>query len=237
MYGLGLDSLLSVRIVTGTGEIVTASKESNSDLFWGLRGAGHNFGVVTSATYKVYPLANGGAVQSADLVFTSVQVGDVFKTFERLREESGDLFPPELSAIATIVFSPEVGEATVVVNLTYPGPVDSFHNLAQPFLNLKPIVQVVQTVPFNKATQSIAFGVDSLTRVKGKPHSIFGANVRKIDAATWTDVFHKTNALFASIPRAREGSVVVLEMYNSEVLKAVPEGQTAYPWRDSGGYA
>lgn len=62
MYGLGLDSLLSVRIVIGTAEIVNASKESDPDLFWAVRGAGHNFGVVTSATYSIYPLTNVGVV-------------------------------------------------------------------------------------------------------------------------------------------------------------------------------
>ena len=150
--------------------------------------------VVTSATYKIYPLSNGGTVQNADLLFASAQVGDVFQIFQDLKENDY-LHPSVLAAIAAIVFSPEVGEATVLVNLTYAGPVDKFSYLVQPFLDLKPIVQVVQTLPSNKTTQLAAFGVDSLTRVKGHPRSMFGANVKKIDVATWNDVFDKTNAL------------------------------------------
>ena len=180
-------------------------------------------------------MTNGGVVQNADLLFASAQAGDVFKMFQRLREND-DLLPPELAVIAGIVFSPETGEAAVLVNLTYSGPVDKFNNLAQPFLDLNPIVQNMQTFPSNKAVQLAAFGVDSLTRVKGHPHSVFGANVKKIDVATWTEVFRRTNALFKETPAAR-GSSVVLEMYNPEVMMSVPEEHTAWPWRDAKGYA
>jgi len=67
--GLMLDALESVRMVTANGSIVTASKTKNADLFWAVRGAGHNFGVVASATYKIYDITNDGEVTIADLVF------------------------------------------------------------------------------------------------------------------------------------------------------------------------
>lgn len=66
--GMVLDSLLSVRIVTANGTLLEASETSNSDLFWGIRGAGHNFGVIVSATYQLYPLYNGGDWTSVDLI-------------------------------------------------------------------------------------------------------------------------------------------------------------------------
>ncbi|KAK8060366.1 hypothetical protein PG996_010296 [Apiospora saccharicola] len=51
-----MDALLSVRLVTAAGAVVTASATENGDLFWALRGAGANFGIVTSATYRVFEL-------------------------------------------------------------------------------------------------------------------------------------------------------------------------------------
>lgn len=63
------DSLQSVRMVTGAGELLTASATENSDLFWGLRGAGHNFGIIVNATYTVYPFTNNGQAMSADMRF------------------------------------------------------------------------------------------------------------------------------------------------------------------------
>jgi len=63
-YGLTIDNLLAVEVVTAAGEIVTASAEENQDLFWALRGGGGNFGVATSFEYQAHPLSTvyGGMV-------------------------------------------------------------------------------------------------------------------------------------------------------------------------------
>ncbi|KAM0791645.1 hypothetical protein ACM66B_006081 [Microbotryomycetes sp. NB124-2] len=62
-YGLVIDTVKSMQVVLPSGEIVTASNSENSDLFFGVRGAGNEFGVVTSITAKTYPSGpniNGG---------------------------------------------------------------------------------------------------------------------------------------------------------------------------------
>lgn len=53
-YGLAADQIISARIVLANGTLVTASAISHPDLYWGIKGAGHNFGVVTSLQYKIY---------------------------------------------------------------------------------------------------------------------------------------------------------------------------------------
>ena len=55
-HGLTIDNLISVDVVTATGELVTASAESHQDLFWALRGGGGNFGVVTSFEFQLHPI-------------------------------------------------------------------------------------------------------------------------------------------------------------------------------------
>jgi len=55
-HGMTIDNLLAVEIVTAKGEVLRASADENADLFWGVRGAGANFGVVTSFEFRAHPI-------------------------------------------------------------------------------------------------------------------------------------------------------------------------------------
>ena len=95
IHGLIIDNLLSLQMVTAAGNLITVSATENAELFWGMRGAGFNYGVVVNATYKLHPLTNGGEVQVVDLIFTREQNETFFKT---LASFQGTL-PPELALL------------------------------------------------------------------------------------------------------------------------------------------
>ena len=68
-YGLAIDALQAVEIVTADGRLITASEDEHPDLFWAVRGGGGNFGVVTRFQYALYPGRRGPrrrAVPAAD---------------------------------------------------------------------------------------------------------------------------------------------------------------------------
>ena len=87
-YGMTIDNLLSADVVTADGSQVRASETENADLFWGLRGGGGNFGIVTSFEFQLHPV--GPNVLSGLIVFPFDQAKSVLTQFARFTETMPD---------------------------------------------------------------------------------------------------------------------------------------------------
>lgn len=142
-YGLSIDSLLSVDLVTADGQFRKASATENEDLFWAIRGAGSNFGVVTSFEFQAHPVG------------PTVFVGAVFYPFDdapAILPAWRDFMaaaPEELSSLAICwsippypPFPPELhGTPIVAVAAAYCGPVEEAERIVQPLRELaQPVV-------------------------------------------------------------------------------------------------
>src|SRR3954469_8541683 len=80
-YGLTVDNLLSVDIVTADGKLVTASEKENADLFWAVRGGGGNFGVVTAFEYRLHEV--GPEVIAGLIVHPFAQAKELLEGYRR----------------------------------------------------------------------------------------------------------------------------------------------------------
>jgi len=87
-YGMTVDNLISADIVTADGKQIRASATENPDLFWGLRGGGGNFGVVTSFEFQLHPV--GPNVLSGLIVYPFAQAKAVLTQFARFTETMPD---------------------------------------------------------------------------------------------------------------------------------------------------
>jgi len=83
-YGMTIDNLLSAEVITADGQQLNASESENADLFWGLRGGGGNFGVVTRFDFQLHPV--GPNVLSGLIVFPFEQAKSVISQFARFTE-------------------------------------------------------------------------------------------------------------------------------------------------------
>ena len=107
------DSRRSGEMITGSGDLITVSETENSNLFWGLRGAGFNFGIVTSAVYKLYDFTNNGQAMSADLMFAGTSNGSfwqVLKSFE-------GKVPAEMAIETGIAYNETLGGVSFTIDL------------------------------------------------------------------------------------------------------------------------
>jgi hypothetical protein len=123
-YGLACDNLISAEVVTSEGRVVTASAEENPDLFWGLRGGGGNFGIVTSFEFRLHPL---GAVLGGAF-FYSMSIG---KQAFRFLDEFSRTCPDELSTFIAGAPAPD-GSPCVGIALCYCGNLEKGEELMKP---------------------------------------------------------------------------------------------------------
>jgi FAD/FMN-containing dehydrogenase len=149
-YGLSSDNLLSADVVTADGRLVTASESQNQDLFWGIRGGGGNFGVVTSFTYRLYPL---GTMIVGGLALWPLERGRDVLTFFR---DFVDHIPDELSIVCVFITAPPLpfippelqGQKVAGVALCYAGDLEAGMRAVQPIKDLAPAVDVIGPMPY-----------------------------------------------------------------------------------------
>jgi FAD/FMN-containing dehydrogenase len=149
-YGLTCDNLISAEVVTADGNVLTASEQENEDLFWGLRGGGGNFGIVTSFEFRVHPV--GPIVLGGILVFPLDQADDAFAAYRSVVEN-----PPEELGTALVLlnappepFVPERlhGRPVLGVAIAYCGDPAQGEKVVQPLRDAKPAVDLVEPMPY-----------------------------------------------------------------------------------------
>src|SRR5205823_526468 len=150
-YGLTVDNLLSVDVVTADGEFVKASEDENADLFWGIRGGGGNFGIVTDFEFRLQPL--GPIVVAGPIFWPMEKSPEVLRFY---RDWLADA-PDELMTILIhrkappLPFVPEEfhGKPVVMVIPCYAGPVEDGEKVVRPMKEFaSPIIDLCEPKPF-----------------------------------------------------------------------------------------
>lgn len=136
--GLTIDNLVSADVVTASGEIVVASADENPDLFWGLRGGGGSFGVVTSFEYQAHPV--GPLVTVADAYYPLSEAPLVLRTFRDFFADAPEQLGGALvfGAIPPIPYFPVEMHGTRVVHpaVVHVGPLDEGERMVQPMRDI-----------------------------------------------------------------------------------------------------
>lgn len=150
-YGLTIDNLVSAEVVTADGERVTASTERNADLFWGLRGGGGNFGVVTSFEFRLRPI--GPDVMAGPILWSMDDAPSVLRFYrDWIHDCSDDLttivIQRRLPALSTV---PRhlVGTRVVGVVVCHTGSIEAGAAAVQPLKAFgSPLLDLCEPKPF-----------------------------------------------------------------------------------------
>ncbi|HET6623516.1 MAG TPA: FAD-binding oxidoreductase [Gaiellaceae bacterium] len=152
-HGATVDNLLSADVVTADGQLVRASEDENADLFWGIRGGGGNFGIVTSFEYRLHPV--GPIVLAGPVFYALEDAPEVLRSYRELIAAAPDELTTifELSVAPPAPFLPEEvhGTQVVMVGACYAGSPDEGAEVVRPLKELgPPIADLLEPKPYTE---------------------------------------------------------------------------------------
>jgi FAD/FMN-containing dehydrogenase len=217
-HGMAVDNLLSAEVVLASGEVVTASDDTDSDLFWALRGGGGNFGVVTSFEYRTHPLAS---VLCGPVLHPLATASQLFSFY---REFAADL-PDELSTQAAFLHAPD-GSGTKLCGVAVCHAGDDADRAEADVRPLRrfgsPAVDMVQRLPY----PAVNTGFDWLSPAGALRYwkSAFFSELSDPAVEVMTSAFERAPS---------ELCALVIEDFHGAVTRVAPTA-TAYPHRERG---
>lgn len=117
LYGLISDNLLNLNVVLANGSAIRVNETSHADLFWGMKGAGHNFGIVTSFELKIHP-REVDVWHYHNYIWTEDKLEQLFEEANKLHADGNTPVNMALN-VATFVLNQSISETEVCPVLGY----------------------------------------------------------------------------------------------------------------------
>lgn len=217
LHGASCDNLLSARVVTADGRVVTADSEQNTDLFWALRGAGANFGVTTSFECRLHPI---GLVTGGDIHYSVRDARVVLRSFRELMDEAPDAFQATLNLTS--------GERGLFVSLCHAGSEDQAERILRSLRAIAPPAKEnVKRQPFAELAERPA-----ATNPANTPPPAF-RGIQTVYRDRLTDDL--IDIIVDRLGRASPECIMGISHYmHGQVCRVAPTA-TAFPLREAGG--
>ncbi|KAF2173156.1 hypothetical protein M409DRAFT_62748 [Zasmidium cellare ATCC 36951] len=228
-YGLMTDNLISTDVVLADGSAVTVSESQHPDLFWAMRGAGQNFGIVTSFEYRIHDRTPKNELWSYDVMaFSTDKLEAVYEEAERQRQKA----PVELGHWGFIIPVPEIDPSvhTLLFTVFYQGS-KLPSKYTDPFHALGPIMSTPNVTEFPGFSKVLGMDLSSPVCQPGGPsYADYPVNLSSYN----TTALREAVDILQSTPPDLHFSSMLIEGYSGAAVRAVPEASTAYPDRKRG---
>ena len=184
-FGLACDNVMSAEVVTADGEILTANPDQNPDLYWGIRGGGGNFGVVTTFEFQLHRF--GPDILSVDLAFTPEDGAEALRSLFALGEDAPDAFVAGAAVVTARPGPtlPEVfhGKPVVFASFTYAADVEEGKRFIPQIKGKRqPIAEFVEVLPYVQLQRVADEAQRHGLRQYARSHFIRGTSDALIDA-------------------------------------------------------
>jgi FAD/FMN-containing dehydrogenase len=215
--GLTIDSLLAVEVVTADGRVVRASEDENPELFWGMRGAGANFGIVTSFEFRLHPF--DGLVTHGTVTHPIERAEELAERFRELVDEG----PDELWTSFGMAVGGDARGPVASVSVLHSGsPADAERDLAALRALGDPLEDSIESKPYLASQRLFDAPMEWGQRFSMK--SSFLGSLPEALVRDWADQVSRA-------PAGAEGGISIWCW--GRAIAAVPEEATAFTGRDA----
>jgi hypothetical protein len=219
--GFGVDAILSVRLVTATGEVRTLWASQDAALFWAIKGAAPNFGIVTCAHVRAYamPRVERSAWCGA-LIYSAEKLEKVVNAIQHLELESGMVVFMYFASSGSPTHDPVI----IITPWMFQGTPESGRLAFKSLYDIGPVGENTAVLPYTEwNTGANPF----CAQEERKPAC--GAGMNRLDASAWRKVW-ETYVAFQKRPTAH-ASVVLMEAYPVNEVRFAGERDAAFAHR------
>ena len=220
LYGTSVDQLLSANVVMASGDVVKVNA-SNTDLWWALRGAAANFGIITSAVVKSYPIPpKQNVAWQAQLTFPDDKVEELVSAVNNLELKPHMQIDFLFSTSGIPDYTPGVSAIPIFIG-----------NTSEAVKAFAPILKLANNntgteLPYSRWNE---WG-NSFCQV-GDYKPAYGASLGQLDAKTWVDVYTEYKSFVASNPAEFGFTSILAENYPVQKAVTLGNATSSYPWR------
>lgn len=225
-YGQIGDQLLSAKLTIANGTTITVSDEENKDLFWAMKVAGHNFGIVSEMQLRIYDNREHQIWSWKRYVFGKTSISDVFERLNLLMEDA----PTELKHFSLITRIPEIDSKNSVLTLlvTWRGPQIPV-KYTELLSNAHPMLDEGGNADLNGLFKISGMDEDGIACVSGYSFQRSPIGWTRYNPSLMLEVYD----LIERLPPEFNRSIAMTADFSSAGKKAVPVASTAVPDRES----
>ncbi|KAI1119042.1 hypothetical protein F5Y14DRAFT_119457 [Nemania sp. NC0429] len=230
MYGLVSDNLIHLNVVLADGSAIGVNETSHADLFWAMRGAGHNFGIVTSMKLKIYP-KKVPTWHYHNYVWSQDKLEQVFKQLNKIQDNGKA--PPKLGVSYGMVhINSTVSKTEPILFWTfgYAGPRREAEDILRPFNKIGAISEEMGDVSYPDLIYPQLTSQD--TDCGDGSYAVSTTMTKTWNITTERQNYKLYTKNLAKYPDLASTSLLFYEGYSVKAAQAIPSDSTAYPHRD-----
>jgi FAD/FMN-containing dehydrogenase len=231
LYGLISDNILQYNVVLADGSAIRVNSKNYSDLFWGMKGAGHNFGIVTSFEMNIWP-KGPETYHYHNYVWRGDKLEAVFTALNNLHNNGNTPVAMAFEAGSFLINTTvSATEPILYWSFVYRGSAQDAEKLLAPFNAIEHVSDTMGDVPYPQVAAAQGTDMNAPICQHGDYHRTSTVFLRRFNATAERQIFEGYKRRMAEDPELVEGSFIMHEGYSTKGVDAVDSASTAYPFR------